>query len=247
MRRTGASIAIAASMAMAFAAVGAAAPAQAAVPAKKRVTAVQEKNINQVLAGKAVLKVGDRGGAVRNVQKRLNNAGIITPITGRYTNSTSKAVSRFQGKFFWGSTGRVNAATYITLRKLTRHGSGVPAACRNASKIICIDKTQKIVRFYQNGNLKRSLDARFGAPGTPTREGNFRVNSKLPHNISTLYGTQMDWSLFFSGGQAVHFSKYFRAAGYNGASHGCVNLRDWKGAKWIYRHMPVGGKVKVYR
>lgn len=136
----------------------------------------KEKNINQVLAGKAV-KVGDRGGAVRNVQKRLNNAGIITPITGRYTNSTSKAVSRFQGKFFWGSTGRVNAATYITLRKLTRHGSGVPAACRNASKIICIDKTQKIVRFYQNGNLKRSLDARFGAPGTLMRARNFRVNS----------------------------------------------------------------------
>lgn len=247
MRRTSASIAIGASLAMTVVAVGAAAPAQANTTAKKRTTAVQEKNINQVLAGKTVLKVGDRGGAVRNVQKRLNNAGIITPVTGRYTSATSTAVSRFQGKFLWGYNGRVNAATYIALRKLTRHGSGVPAACKRASKIVCVDKTQKIVRYYQNGNLKRSLDARFGAQGTPTREGNFRVNSKLPHNISTLYGTQMDWSLFFSGGQAIHFSQYFRADGYNGASHGCVNMRDWNGAKWIYRHTPVGTKVKVYR
>ena len=39
----------------------------------------------------------------------------------------------------------------------------------------------------------------------------------------------MPYAMFFSGGQAVHYSPDFAARGYNGASHGCVNVRNLGG------------------
>jgi lipoprotein-anchoring transpeptidase ErfK/SrfK len=53
--------------------------------------------------------------------------------------------------------------------------------------------------------------------------------------------------MFFSGGQAVHYSSDFAARGYNGASHGCVNVRDYNGIKWLFGQVKVGDKVIVYR
>ena len=38
----------------------------------------------------------------------------------------------------------------------------------------------------------------------------------------------------------------FRARGYNGCSHGCVNVRDKNKLAWIYNRMKVGDKVLVY-
>ena len=50
-----------------------------------------------------------------------------------------------------------------------------------------------------------------------------------------------------SGGQAIHYSPYFARDGYNGASHGCVNLRDFKAAEWLFDRVPMGTRVHVYR
>ena len=44
----------------------------------------------------------------------------------------------------------------------------------------------------------------------------------------------MPFAMFFSGGQAVHYSPDFAAVGYNGASHGCVNVRDYDGIAWLF-------------
>ena len=46
-----------------------------------------------------------------------------------------------------------------------------------------------------------------------------------------LYGSAMPYAMFFSGGQAVHYSSDFAARGYAGASHGCVNVRDHAGIR----------------
>jgi lipoprotein-anchoring transpeptidase ErfK/SrfK len=52
--------------------------------------------------------------------------------------------------------------------------------------------------------------------------------------------------MFFSGGQAVHYSPDFAATGYNGASHGCVNVRDYDGMVALFDQVRVGDKVIVY-
>ena len=64
--------------------------------------------------------------------------------------------------------------------------------------------------------------------------------------MSSLYDTSMPFAMFFSGGQAVHYSPDFAAVGYNGASHGCVNIRDYDGVAWLYDQVQIGDKVVVY-
>jgi lipoprotein-anchoring transpeptidase ErfK/SrfK len=64
--------------------------------------------------------------------------------------------------------------------------------------------------------------------------------------VSKLYDSAMPFAMFFSGGQAVHYSSDFAARGYSGASHGCVNVRDYAGIKWLFDQVKVGDKVVVY-
>jgi lipoprotein-anchoring transpeptidase ErfK/SrfK len=53
--------------------------------------------------------------------------------------------------------------------------------------------------------------------------------------------------MFFSGGQAVHYSPDFAAHGYDGASHGCVNVRDLSAVQSLFDQVSLGDKVIVYR
>ena len=57
----------------------------------------------------------------------------------------------------------------------------------------------------------------------------------------------MPYAMFFSGGQAVHYSPDFAARGYNGCSHGCVNIRNRGGIRWVFNRIRVGDRVIVYR
>ena len=58
----------------------------------------------------------------------------------------------------------------------------------------------------------------------------------------------MPYAMFFSGGQAVHYSPDFAARGYNGASHGCVNVRNLSADPVrCSAQVRVGDKVIVYR
>jgi lipoprotein-anchoring transpeptidase ErfK/SrfK len=56
----------------------------------------------------------------------------------------------------------------------------------------------------------------------------------------------MPYSMFFSGGQAVHYSSDFATYGYSGASHGCVNVRDYDEIATLYDLVDVGDTVVVY-
>ncbi|MGN6722118.1 MAG: L,D-transpeptidase [Marmoricola sp.] len=122
----------------------------------------------------------------------------------------------------------------------------VVRACRTPAKAICIDKTTRKLVYMRNGHVALMMDARFGAPSTPTREGTFKVYYKDADHVSSLYGSKMPYSMFFSGGEAIHYSIDFATYGYAHASHGCVNIRDYNGIKWLYSQIPVGTKVVVY-
>jgi hypothetical protein len=113
-------------------------------------------------------------------------------------------------------------------------------------RILCINKKTRKIAFLYNGKLLATADARFGCSSTPTRNGSFKVYRKDKNHVSSLYDSAMPYSMFFSGGQAVHYSADFRARGYNGCSHGCVNVRDKTKLAWIYDRVKVGDKVLVY-
>jgi lipoprotein-anchoring transpeptidase ErfK/SrfK len=117
--------------------------------------------------------------------------------------------------------------------------------CR-IGRVLCVDKSSSTVRFVVDGRVQQTLDARFGASGTPTREGVFHVYLKSADHVSKLYGSSMPFAMFFSGGQAVHYSSDFASRGYGGASHGCVNIRDYDGIAHLFDQVQVGDKVVVY-
>ena len=114
-------------------------------------------------------------------------------------------------------------------------------------RAICVSKRTNSLVWVVDGQARLRMDVRFGSDRTPTREGSFRVGWKSRHHFSSLYDTSMPYAMFFSGGQAVHYSPDFAARGYNGASHGCVNVRNLGGIQALFASARVGDKVIVYR
>ena len=80
-------------------------------------------------------------------------------------------------------------------------------------------------------------------PPSPARGARNAV--RWQRTPSTLYGSSMPFSMFFSGGEAVHYSSDFAARGYAGASHGCVNVRDYNGLASLFDQVQLGDKVIV--
>jgi hypothetical protein len=114
-------------------------------------------------------------------------------------------------------------------------------------RVLCINKTIRKVVLLLNGKVLKTADARFGRRSTPTRMGVFKVYSKDRDHVSSLYHSPMPYAMFFSRGQAVHYSADFAARGYNGHSHGCVNVRNKKAIAYLFGHVPIGTRVIVYR
>ena len=209
--------------------------------------------------GRPLLEVGDAGLRVRQVQARLKQLQWFSgPVTGSYARSTGAAVSGFQEKRRIPVTGVVDRRTLTRLTDMTRRptraelfnivpmGAGLDARC-TTGRVLCVDKTSRSLRWVVDGVVLRTVEVRFGSDELPTREGAFAVFKKSRDHVSSLYDTSMPFAMFFSGGQAVHYSPDFAANGYSGASHGCVNVRDRVGVEWLFDHVRLGDRVIVYR
>ena len=112
---------------------------------------------------------------------------------------------------------------------------------------MCVSKSSNSLAWVVDGKAQLKMDVRFGAVGTPAREGSFSIQRKERDWTSTIYHSKMPYSMFFSGGQAVHYSSDFAARGYAGASHGCVNVRNLAGIQSLFSQARNGDKVIVYR
>ncbi|ANP49039.1 hypothetical protein J2Z21_002375 [Streptomyces griseochromogenes] len=202
---------------------------------------------------------GDSGPGVRELQARLRQVDWLSEgPTGTYGSLTEQGVQGFQGKRGLPRTGEVDTVTWQRLRAMTHQpgmwelylmGGQPPAApdprCLTG-RVLCISKTSRTLRWMIDGRTVETLSVRFGALYTPTREGVFHIYWKSRHHVSTLYHTPMPYAMFFSGGQAVHYSSDFAARGYAGASHGCVNVRDEATIAQLFAQVRIGDKVVVY-
>jgi L,D-transpeptidase catalytic domain/Putative peptidoglycan binding domain len=213
-------------------------------------------------AGPAIYHSGDTGDAVRDLQVRMRQlAWYSGRITGTYDSQTVTGVTGFQGKRGFPVTGEVDQRTLDRLRSMTRTPTAneknnvtPPVTATGAidprcltGHVLCIDKSTRKLRWMVDGQVVKVFDVRFGSELTPTREGSFTVSMKSRNQVSTLYHTAMPFAMFFSGGQAVHYSADFAARGYNGASHGCINVRDYNGIAWLFDQVSIGNAVIVYR
>lgn len=130
--------------------------------------------------------------------------------------------------------------------KVSRVAGSIDSRCLTG-RTLCVSKKDRKMRWMVDGVIKKTFDARFGhVTKYPTRNGSFKVYWKSRDHVSSIYHTPMPFAMFFSGGQAVHYSADFAARGYNGSSHGCVNIRDYSGIKKLFDQVRVGDKVIVY-
>ncbi|MFI5902755.1 L,D-transpeptidase family protein [Streptomyces cyaneofuscatus] len=206
-----------------------------------------------------LLRTGSEGPQVRELQARLRQIGHFgrTP-TGYYGTVTAEAVRSFQVKRGTEATGATDAVTWRKLLAMTRTPTADeldPATERPVAepdercltgRVLCISKKSRTLAWMIDGRVVSAMDVRFGSEYTPTREGEFPVFWKSRDHVSTLYDTPMPYALFFSGGQAVHYSADFAANGYGGASHGCVNVRDKAKVAALFDQVKNGDKVVIY-
>ncbi len=212
--------------------------------------------------GPRLLGPGDHGSKVRDLQARLRQVAWFTgDVTDDYGDATTAAVKGFQGKREIAVTGYVDQRTLDRLAAMTRTPTADELANRlpggtttsaaldprcTTGRALCVDKSSSTLRWVVDGKVRRTMAVRFGSSYTPTREGLFRVGFKSRDHVSSLYDSAMPFAMFFSGGQAVHYSSDFAARGYSGASHGCVNVRDLAGITWLFDQVGVGDKVVIY-
>ncbi|MEU9999404.1 L,D-transpeptidase family protein [Streptomyces sp. NPDC050848] len=209
--------------------------------------------------GKVLMKDGDENEKVRELQARLRQIGYFDRApTGFYGSITGSAVKAFQKKRELPQSGSVDEVTWQKLTAMTRKptaGELKPATTNTldtpdprcmTGRVLCISKETRTLAWMIDGKVVSSMDVRFGSENTPTREGIFQVDRKVRNDWSKLYHTPMPYSMYFSRGQAVHYSADFAARGYNGGSHGCVNVRDRGKLSALFDQVKVGDKVVVH-
>ncbi|GHA66986.1 lipoprotein [Streptomyces termitum] len=210
-------------------------------------------------SARALMDDGDENEQVRELQARLRQLDFFDRApTGFYGSITAKAVKRFQNRRGLPQTGVVDEATWRQLLAVTKKPTAAelkPATtnkldepdprCKQG-RVLCISKESRTLAWMIDGRVVSSMDVRFGSENTPTREGVFAVGWKAKDWTSTIYHTPMPYAMFFSGGQAVHYSADFAARGYAGASHGCVNVRDKAKLSALFDQVKVGDKVVVH-
>ena len=215
---------------------------------------------NVLRPGPAMLERGSTGDRVRGLQARLKQIGWFAPlVTDRYGPTTVAAVRGFQAKREIPVTGEVDQRTWERLVAMTRaptrdekhnvvpkpSAAGLDPRCLTG-RAMCVSKRTNSLVWVVDGQAQLRVDVRFGSQELPTRNGAFQVRWKSRDHVSSLYHTPMPYAMFFSGGQAVHYSPDFAARGYSGASHGCVNVRNRTAIAGLFNTVRVGDKVIVH-
>ncbi|MGW0750320.1 L,D-transpeptidase family protein [Streptomyces sp. NPDC002587] len=208
---------------------------------------------------KQIMANGDDSDQVRELQARLKQLKLMSVApTGFYGTKTTAAVKSFQSKHALNATGSVDETTWKKIQSSTKkptadelrpptvNEADAPDPRCMEGRVMCISKESRTLAWMIDGKVVSTMDVRFGSENTPTREGVFNVGWKAKEWTSTIYHTPMPYAMFFSGGQAVHYSADFAARGYAGASHGCVNVRDKGKLSALFDQVQVGDKVVVY-
>ena len=154
-------------------------------------------------------------------------AWLFGDVTGTYDDATVEAVRGFQAKREIPVTGEVDQRTLDRLHAMTDdadrtrqlHNIGPTARARStraAGPAGCCASTRpaSTLRWVVDGKVQPTLDVRFGVSTTPDPRG--PVPGLLQERATTsrsLYDSSMPFAMFFSGGQAVHYSSDFAAGG----------------------------------
>ena len=214
-------------------------------------TPTHDQKFNVLKPGPALLAAGDiRRRRSATLQARLKQiAWLFGDVTGTYDATTVAAVKGFQAKRAIPVTGEIDQRTMDRLHLDDPHAHRRREAQQGAEhrqrpsarstraaptgRALCVDKSSSTVRWVVDGKVQRDVRRalRLRRAARPARARS-RCCRKSRDHVSTLYHTSMPFAMFFSGGQAVHYSPDFAAHGYDGASTAastCATTTAWCG------------------
>lgn len=208
---------------------------RATIPAGQPAAATRAKAvaINQATPS---LSPGQKGPAVRILQKMLRRKGYVVGQAGVFDPRTQRAVIAFRkvAGMQWSSV--ANEAVFRALRagkgtfrvRFPKHGKHVEGDIGR----------QVLALIGADGKPERIYHTSPGAPATPTIRGSFRVYMRDPGTNSL----GMYKSSYFIRGYAIH--GYPSVPLYN-ASHGCFRV-PMADAAAIYDWITMGMRVDTY-
>jgi lipoprotein-anchoring transpeptidase ErfK/SrfK len=118
----------------------------------------------------------------------------------------------------------------------------LPVAANAAQLIAKIDVSKQVMTVSYGGEILHSWAVSTGRNGFYTPRGAYR-----PQRMATMWRSRkydnapMPYSVFFTGGYAVHGTSHVKALG-RPASHGCVRLQTKNAARFYALVQQVGRK-----
>ncbi|MEV4171819.1 L,D-transpeptidase family protein [Nonomuraea sp. NPDC049709] len=195
-----------------------------------------------------VLRPGDRGEAVRLLQRRLH-AGryYYGRIHGVYDEQTKLAVWALQKSRRMMPQGEIGPQVWKALdrpfrwRPLVPEGGPDRVEINLREQLLTVYRDRRPVLFSHissGAEVRYCKDGRCGNAITPV--GNFRVSRRAPGWTTGRLGSMFN-SLYFTGGIAMHGSTRVPL---RPASHGCVRL-PIETSKRLYEIVKIGEPVYV--
>ena len=199
-----------------------------------------------------LLRAGDKGDAVAQVQRRLRELGYFLPtVDGDFGSSTLQAVWALQKAAGITRDGVVGPETLAALDAGAR-----PTPRSTTGHVIEVDLVTQLVLAVQDGHVDAIINASSGsgrqyeALGRThtafTPRGDFTVIQQVDgmHDSTLGLGT-MYRPKYFRGGWAIHGSPSIPPYP---ASHGCVRVSN-AAINWIWDDFgaPLGTPVLIYR
>ena len=191
--------------------------------------------------------------AIEALESRLLWAGDSAEAPdGVWTKNTTRAVAHFQSKNKLSVNGVASVDTVQALVAVAGTGA-IDQSCARPGIRICVDKSEKVARYFKNGHAIKTFDVNIGPEAddpkygqySSTRTGSFTVGGKDRDAVSSMYGYSMPMWMQFDNGIGFHYSEYFDQAGYADTSMGCVTIADRSVAEWLFDNTPIGTQVIV--
>jgi hypothetical protein len=179
---------------------------------------------------------GQRGRAVRMLQRALDARGYVVGRRGTFDGRTARAVLAFRKV---SGLRRTSAADTAVMRRLASGGGRFRVRFPSHGKHVEADLSRQVLALIRSGRVERIYHTSTGSPATPTIRGSFRFERSEPGYNNK----EMFWSRYFIRGYAIHG---YKSVPVFPASHGCLRV-PIADAKSIFDWIELGDRIDVYR
>jgi peptidoglycan hydrolase-like protein with peptidoglycan-binding domain len=182
------------------------------------------------------VEAGQRGTAVRILQRHLARKGYVVGRRGFMDGRTQRAIVAFRKV---AGMSRTAAANGPMMARLSRGGGTFRLRFpRVQGRHVETDLSRQVLVLANGDRVERIYPTSSGAPATPTVRGTYKFYMAQPgYNSKEMY-----YSKYFIRGYAIHG---YKSVPVFNASHGCLRV-PIPDAVSIYNWIQIGDRIDVY-